>query len=264
MPEGHTIHRLARDHAADLVGKRIIVSSPQGRFSDGAAVVSGRLLKSVEAHGKHLFYVFGGPRVVHVHLGLFGKFRRWLAPAPVPRPTVRMRLEADGVTVDLVGPTACELLDSEARRVLLARLGPDPLRDDDPAPAFAKLRARRGPIGAALLDQSLLAGVGNVYRAEALFVNGIHPLTPASQLSRRELGRLWKTIGEMLRVGVEEKRIVTVDAVRGRRRIRRRDAVYVYRRDSCNRCAGPVSRLICGGRATYACARCQVLRSTLT
>ncbi|MEM6331080.1 MAG: DNA-formamidopyrimidine glycosylase family protein, partial [Planctomycetota bacterium] len=76
MPEGHTIHRLARDHNRDLAGQKLRVSSPQGRFEEGAAQLDGRKLIDVDAHGKHLGYRFTGGHVVHIHLGLYGKFRR--------------------------------------------------------------------------------------------------------------------------------------------------------------------------------------------
>ena len=124
MPEGHNIHHAARQQRPHLKGRELAVSSPQGRF-DAAALVdaSGRArLRRVEAYGKHLFYFFERGRIVHVHLGLFGKFYRRRSPAPPPRATVRMRLEGDAVTVDLVGPTACDVVTRKEMREIVTRL----------------------------------------------------------------------------------------------------------------------------------------------
>ncbi len=81
MPEGHNIHRTAQDHPRDFVGQRVRVSSPQGRFRDGSALLDGRKLIDVWAHGKHLFYNFPAKRMLRVHLGRYGRFRNWPLPA---------------------------------------------------------------------------------------------------------------------------------------------------------------------------------------
>ena len=266
MPEGHTIHRHARDQRKLLQGKVVAVSSPQGRF-ERADTLDGRRLLDVEAWGKHLVYVFEGPepRRVHVHLGLFGKFRRHKTPAPPPRTTCRMRLLSETHALDLTGPTACELMNEAALAMLLARLGPDPLRDDaDRAAALARLKRTRSSIGAALLDQSVLAGVGNVYRAEALHACGIHPDVRAMSLPMAVLERLWDTVVAMLQRGVREGRIVTaVDFAKGekRRRVPRREALVVYARRTCRRCGSPVRRWLVRQRWAYACETCQPLPS---
>ena len=120
MPEGHTIHRAARDHARDLARQTLRVTSPQGRFDVGPRLTRGATLVRVEAYGKHLFYVFERGTTIHVHLGLFGKFYRKKTPAPPPRPTTRMRLEGDAITIDLVGPTACEVIGPKKKASILA------------------------------------------------------------------------------------------------------------------------------------------------
>ena len=92
MPEGHTIHRLADLHGTLLAGKRLAVSSPQGRFVDGAGQVDGQVMVDVTAHGKHLFYRFNNGRWVHVHLGLHGAFRTLPVPPrgkPLPASATR-------------------------------------------------------------------------------------------------------------------------------------------------------------------------------
>ena len=103
---------------------------------------------------------------MHVHLGMAGMFRRFEGPAPRARPTVRLRLAAESVTVDLIGPPTCELITESDRLAILARLGPDPIRDDaDPEVVRAALQKRPDrPIGDALLDQRVIAGAGNIYR----------------------------------------------------------------------------------------------------
>ncbi|MDO9457641.1 DNA-formamidopyrimidine glycosylase family protein, partial [Nocardioides sp.] len=125
MPEGHSIHRLARRHRQLLVGRAVRTSSPQGRFEVGAATIDGQVLASTEAWGKHLFHRYDD-HWLHVHLGLFGRFRDGRGEPPEARGALRLRLVADDAWADLRGPTACELLDDGGRDVLLARLGPDP------------------------------------------------------------------------------------------------------------------------------------------
>lgn len=261
MPEGHTLHRLAKDHRRALRGRSVGVSSPQGRFAEAAARLDGRALLGVEAHGKHLFYDFGAGDIVHVHLGLFGKFFDHPTPAPAPRATVRMRLVGPDRTVDLVGATECALLDPDGRQAILDRLGPDPLRRDaDPEQAWEKLRRRRIPVGQAVMDQTILSGVGNVYRAEVLHVLGVHPLVPANQLSRAQFDELWATLVRWLAQGVKDGVIITVDPVevgKRRSRIAKGEALWVYKQDACRRCGGEVRRWDLAGRWAYACERCQ-------
>jgi endonuclease-8 len=263
MPEGHTIHRIAKDHGALLAGRTLRVSSPQGRFEGDAARVDGRVLTSIEAYGKHLFYHWDSGDVGHVHLGLFGKFRVSKGPdVPPPVGMVRMRLESDIATIDLAGPTECSIGTPDDRAAIITRLGPDPLRRDaKPAKAIDKMATSRQPLGAMLLDQSVLCGVGNVYRAEALFVNGINPNRAGRDTHRVELEALWTTIVAMLRKGVKDNRIITVDpsdldVPRGRA-LRRGEANYVYHRDICLRCGTPIQIVQLAGRACYFCPVCQ-------
>ena len=264
MPEGHTIHRIARDHQKLLRGRPVAVSSPQGRFAD-AALVDGVVLDRIEPYGKHLFYWWANGYVGHVHLGLFGKFRVSLGcDIPDPIGEVRMRLSSDAATIDLAGPTACSIDTSIERDAIVARLGPDPLRRDaQPQRAVDRILTRKQAIGALLLDQTVMCGVGNVYRAEALFVHGIHPSRPGSACDRAELEGLWSTITAMLRQGVKDNRIVTVE--RGEvdlprdRRLRRGEATYVYHRDRCLRCTTPIQTVDLGGRPCYFCPTCQPL-----
>ena len=257
MPEGHTIHRIAGDHSKILRGRIIAVSSPQGRFAADAALVDGVRLRAIEAYGKHLFYYWRNGLVGHVHLGLFGRFRVYPGPGPLDAPTVRMRMEVAKATIDLIGPTECSIGTMEDRDQIVRRLGPDPLRSDaDPDKAYAAIARRVAPIGQLLLEQKVISGLGNVYRAEALFVNGINPRRPGNQITRDEFDRLWATIVGMLERGVAEDRIVTLDReqfdVPGGV-ARRGDTTYVYHRDLCLRCGNPIQIVELGGRACYYC-----------
>lgn len=257
MPEGHTIHRIARDHTRALRGQRLQVSSPQGRFADGAALLDGQELLGIEAWGKHLFYRFPAERYLHIHLGLYGKWWPWTPPAPETHRQVRVRLGGERRGFDLTGPTACEVLDPAGREAIVARLGPDPIRTDaDGGAVVPKLARRRSSIGAAIMDQSVVAGVGNVYRAESLYVHGLHPARPADTIGEEEWAPLWGTLVRMLREGVRSKRIVTVDphdetVTDGRTR-------YVYKQDRCARHPDvEIRRWDLAGRWAYACEVCQ-------
>jgi endonuclease VIII len=253
---------MARDQGRLLAGRLVSVSSPQGRFAADAALVDGVLLKRIEPYGKHLFYWWANGLVGHVHLGLFGKFRVHLGAEPPPAiGIVRMRLSSDAATIDLAGPTACSIGTRDERDSIVARLGPDPLRRDaKPAVAVNRMLRSKQAIGTLLLDQSVMCGVGNVYRAEALFVNGIHPSRAGKQCSPSELEALWSTITSMLRRGVKDNRIITIDRREfhvPRGRTRRGDTTYVYHRDRCLRCGTPIQTVELGGRPCYYCPTCQ-------
>ena len=263
MPEGNTIHRLARIHTRDFGGRRVSVTSPQGRFVNEAKRLDGRRFQRAEAYGKHLFHLWSGGLVVHVHLGMAGWFYRHRGKAPEPRPTVRMRLTTREVVSDLIGPPTCEIMPDFARRELFGRLGPDPLRPDfDPEAARAAMRRRpRRPIGDALLDQRVLAGVGNIYRNEALFLSGIHPLRPSGRVREEEWAILWPTLQKLMRRGVIQSEIRTVAGneppahpLSGRGP---KDSFYVYQQEVCRRCGTPIREFPLSARRMFACPDCQ-------
>lgn len=263
MPEGHTLHRLARELTQLFVSRPVRASSPQGRFGESAALIDGEVVRRVRAHGKHLFIEFASRQVVHIHLGLYGRFTTGRQPAPAPIGALRLRLETDEAYADLRGATACELFNGADVERVLARLGPDPLqRKADPEVVWAKLHRRTTPIGAVLMDQAVLAGVGNVFRAETLFAHGIHPLRPANLVTRDEFDALWLTINIMLRAGARSGRIVTTKPEhRGRRSgpARQEDAHYVYRRTDlpCRLCGTPIRTAELAARNSYWCPTCQ-------
>jgi formamidopyrimidine-DNA glycosylase len=259
MPEGHTIHGLARS-MAELVGHQVAASSPQGRFP--ADTVDGAMVHQVEAYGKHLLLDLSTPaaaavQTVHVHLGMRGK---WLRFSPVTGPAmrqVRLRLARPDVAWDLIAPTTCELLAPSQRQALVERLGPDPLRPDaDAAEAQRRIAAYSGSIGAAVMDQGVIAGVGNVFRAEALHACRIAPTRPAGTLTAEQLQKLWDTLQSMMSQGVEDGRIITVDAP-DRLSLPENESRHVYKRDTCYDCGTPVAVTDLAGRTSYACPRCQ-------
>ncbi len=280
MPEGHTVHRLAQAFQAQFAGKQVDASSPQGRFADGAALLDGRVLLFAEAQGKQMFLRFSDDHWLRVHLGLYGMWRFAGAGLegigrrrgkkaeegtfpPEPRGAVRLRLLAGTHVADLSGPTACEVISTPEKYVAMARLGEDPLRDDaDPAKAFAKLHASRTALALLLMRQDIVAGIGNIYRAEMLFRARLEPHMPGRALAEPVWRAMWDDLAALMRDGVKTGRIVTTDA-RDRDRPkgapRRGDATYVAHRAGlpCHVCGKPVLVEMLGGRKLYWCATCQ-------
>jgi len=298
VPEGHTIHRLARDHVNAFGSRRLSVTSPQGRFAPGAARLDGAEMTGAQAHGKHLFLGFAdhearhavdrrpADRWLHVHLGLYGSWTFGSGEPPEPRGAVRVRFATrpedgdpgdpgdptyptgDGDTrpprwADLRGPTACEVLTRDDVAAIRARLGPDPLRRDaDHAAAGDRVRRSRVAVGALLMQQGVVAGVGNVYRAEALFRGRIDPWLPGRDLDPQRWDLLWADLVLLLRDGVRRGRIVTTHpADRSRRSgtVHREDAYYVYKRTGlpCRICGTPVLSEPMAARTLYRCPVCQ-------
>ena len=263
MPEGHTLHRLARLHQRRYAESSVRVSSPQGRFAD-AALLDGVVFRRASAWGKHLFHHYEGGGIVHVHLGLYGTFREHRTPMPEPRGQVRMRIVGTDHGTDLRGPTACEVIDEAQVSTILARLGPDPLRSDaDPGPAWTRISMSRKAIGALLMDQSVLAGVGNVYRSELLFRHGIDPYRPGREIDEAEFGAAWSDLVELMKVGVRRGRIIVVRPEHDHGAPAygpKRPRTYVYRRtgEPCRLCGTPIRTAEMEGRNLFWCPVCQV------
>ncbi len=343
MPEGHTVHRLARTFA-DLFGNQALaVTSPQGRFTAGASVIDGHTLVASEAWGKQLFLGFAPPylsscaegaqrpqsqdlpaptRWLRVHLGLYGAWtfatdgtaavvhaigaprRRigerettlpdtphasaedWTPPAP--RGAVRVRLASPHAVADLTGPTACEVITPAEKAAVEARLGPDPIRPDGGRASLdaaredfvARVRRSRVTVGQQLMDQAVIAGVGNIYRAEALFRAGLDPLRPGRDVDAGTLRAIWDDLVALMHDGAAHGAIVTTrpedrgsdpaaDAPDRRRTRQNTDgtpgavpsdqAFYVYHRDGlpCRACGAPVLVKELAGRTLYWCPACQ-------
>ncbi len=250
MAEGDTIHRLAHRLEAAFTGQELAASAinPRGR---AAAVerLDGRRLESVEARGKHLLLHFG-PLVLHSHLGMSGGWHLY----PLGATWRRSRSAAwallrgrEREAVQFGGPTLRVLSAARVRSdPQLAALGPDLLAPDfDGAAVAAALRVDpTRTIGDALLDQRLLAGVGNIFKSEACFAARVDPWRPAGDLSAGELEAVLGAAREQM-----------LDAVASGRK---GFAVY-RRRGPCARCGGPVTSRGQGdaNRTTYWCRNCQ-------
>ena len=304
MPEGHSVHRLARQFGDVFAGERLAVSSPQGRFAQGAALLDGHTVTGAAAQGKHLFLDFEHGLVLHVHLGLYGAwdfggdatFRgassigaprkvgerevydepvddereaAALAPAyagpPAPVGAVRVRLASGHGWADLRGATTCEAITEEEAEAVRARLGPDPLRNlpGDRDSFVTGMLARRAPVGALLMDQKLIAGVGNVYRAELLFRQRLDPWLPGTALAADAARLLWDDTVAMMSDGVRDGRIITTPprcwGEAGGGLPAPGDAHFVYRRQDleCRDCGTPVALTELGARKLYWCPACQ-------
>lgn len=267
MPEGHTLYRLALDLTRAFGGRLVRASSPQGRFAADAAVIDNTLVIGAESGGKHLFVEFAGDRFVHVHLGLIGKWDVRPGPAPEPVGAVRLRLENETAYADLRGAILCDLVGRERRDEVIERLGPDPLRADaDPERAWLRIHRSDRAIGDLVMDQEVLAGVGNVYRAEILFRHRIDPLRPGRTLRRSQWQGMWDDLVALLAEGVRTGRIDTVrpeHTPEAMGRAARKDdhggEVYVYRRTGqpCHVCGTTIRTKDLKGRNLFWCPRCQ-------
>ncbi|MFW6639431.1 Fpg/Nei family DNA glycosylase [Nocardiopsis algeriensis] len=291
MPEGHTLHRLAAHFDKTFGGGAVRASSPQGRFAEGAARIDGRVLTEGEAHGKHLFLGFDSGEWMRVHLGLYGAWtfgdadgeRHLGAPRaegaerlglvrddegfavpPAPVGAVRARLVNSSGWADLRGPSACEVITEEEKRAVHARLGPDPLRaDTDPERAWRTVSRSRTSIAALLMRQDVVAGVGNIYRAESLFRAGLDPSKPGRELAREQWDVLWDDLSGLLRDGVRDGYIITTRPEHRPdpdvRPVPRPDTLYVCYRtgEPCRVCGSPIASRELAGRVLYWCPGCQ-------
>jgi endonuclease VIII len=263
VPEGHTIHRLASLQRKLFAGHQVEVTSPQGRFSEGAAQLNGHVLRTSEAIGKHLLQYYRGAPTLHIHLGLFGNVTTGLGEPPEPRGALRLRIVGNDAWMDLRGPTACELMDPPQIAMLLARLGPDPLRPDaDPMRAWLRISRSKTSIAELLMDQRAIAGVGNVYRAELLYRHLVDPFLPGVNLPGEVWQGMWADLVALMRAGVRTGRIETVrpeDRPRVRGPLRRDEAGYVYRRQGlpCRVCGTEIRTEVVAGRNLFWCPYCQ-------
>lgn len=291
MPEGHTVHRVARLFHSVFVGRVIHASSPQGRFADGAALIDRQVVDDAWAVGKQFFASIGGDWVLRVHLGIYGAWtihgvddaeslgaprkslreeglRTVQAEAFPPDPVgqVRLRVMTEEVVADLRGPTACELLTHDEASEVMESLGPDPLVGSGPKnrKRFIELMsATSQPIGAALMNQKLVSGIGNVYRAEILFRHRLDPHQPSRHISSDVLGDVWDDWTVLLKKGIKTGVMVTRDDLSpagARRALRDRQLRhYVYKREGqpCLVCGNEVVVEEMLSRKLYYCPNCQ-------
>jgi len=347
VPEGHSVHRIARQFARNFVGHPVAVSSPQGRFADGAAMLDGKTMTSARAVGKQMFLEFDGVLWLRVHLGIYGAWdfagdittdatirsaagrmgqttmrgtvvatdtlgeqsegspdedahgdaalddadgedsvRSIGAPRrarlrmaeqekaseletfpPDPVGAVRVRLLTEAAVADLRGPTACEVLDAEQVAAVIARLGPDPLLDDSTEAEERFVTAvtkKRTPIGLLLMDQSVVSGIGNVYRAEMLFRARLDPHRPGTSVTTDEARALWRDWAYLLDLGVRTGQMLTMDGLSdadlAKAMASRADRHWVYKREGlpCRVCGTNIVLEEMGARKLYWCPKDQV------
>ncbi|MEX0158561.1 MULTISPECIES: Fpg/Nei family DNA glycosylase [unclassified Microbacterium] len=331
MPEGHSVHRIARQFDRNFVGKPMLASSPQGRFAEGAAVLNGREAISVQAVGKQMFLEAEGDVWLRVHLGLYGAWdfagdilvdptiasangrmgqtnqrgtvvdeeilddagENSLASIGAPRRTrvhvrmseqtkgladeglewpppvvgqVRLRLMTDITAADLRGPTACVLQTPEEMLASVAKLGPDPLVGDpvqNEERFVAAVRKKQTVIALLLMDQAVVSGIGNVYRAEMLFRQRLNPHTPGREVPEDVVRALWHDWVRLLAVGVETGQMMTMDDLSPdsyrAAMASRDDRHWVYHRAGlpCRICGTEIALEEIGARKLYWCPRCQ-------
>lgn len=334
MPEGHSVHRIARQFDRNFVGRTVSASSPQGRFVEGASVIDGRTATSVRAVGKQMFLEFDDQLWLRVHLGMYGAWdfageiliddtiaaangrmgqtnqrgtdlgavfdgavfdragENSLASIGAPRRArghvrmseqttgladddewpppvvgqVRLRLMTDVTNADLRGPTACELQTPDEMLATVERLGPDPLVGDPEVGEerfVAVVRRKPTPIGLLLMDQAVVSGIGNVYRAEMLFRAQLDPHTPGRDVTEETVRGLWRDWVRLLAIGVETGQMMTMDGLDSdayrRAMASRDDRHWVYHRAGlpCRVCGTSIVLEEMGARKLYWCPSCQ-------
>ena len=272
MPEGDSIFRVARMLHDALAGQRVVrftSALPALTRIDEDRPLAGRTIDSVSARGKHLLMTFSGDLVLHTHLRMNGAWHLYRLGERWRRPFRDMRIVVATIDSEAVGfntPVA-EFLNARqlARHEGLRQLGPDPL---DPAfdAQLAVERAAAHPHEAIcdlLLNQRVVAGIGNVLKSEALFVARVYPFTRTEALSCASLHRVMSAAREVIRMSVIEASAVgTVGG--GRRTLRSLDPrvrVWVYGRGGkpCRQCGASIASRKTGldARITYWCPRCQ-------
>lgn len=275
MPEGDTIFRAARTLHRYLAGKAVTrfesVLPALTRVAEDAPIV-GRSIESVASRGKNLLIGFSGDLVLRTHMRMNGSWHIYPADAPWRRSARDMRVlvgTSDAVAVGFGIPVAEFLTRRDlARHASLRSLGPDLL-----APAFdgdeavRRIRAHGAqPIADVLLDQRVVAGIGNVFKSEILFGAGIDPFTPAAALSDVQLQRVLDVALRQLRANVMSA-AQTLSVAVGRRTTRSldpREKLWVYGRRGkpCRRCGTRIESRATGenARRTFWCPRCQAAR----
>ncbi|WP_303324388.1 Fpg/Nei family DNA glycosylase [Actinomyces radicidentis] len=228
--------------------------------------------RRVGERGEHALSHGGGSALSGLAGGDGGDGGDGAAPAPTPgeweppepRGAVRLRLESEHGVADLTGPAACELLDADGVAAVRRRLGPDPLRGDGDREVFvAAVRRRRKAVGELLMDQSVLAGVGNIYRAETLFRTGISPFRAGNRVSEERLRAVWDDLVPLMEYGVATGFITTVDLDDVPEPLPDGDQEagrwYTYHRTDrpCLRCGTPIREKEVAGRRLFWCPSCQ-------
>jgi endonuclease VIII len=265
MPEGHTVHRIANDFNRLFAGGPLKVTSPQGRFNESAKLVNGIALTEARAIGKQMFLRFENDLTIRIHLGIYGKWNYHESTTgefPEPVGQVRARFSNALAAADLRGPTFCEVITAEEVLAVERRLGPDPLnpnpKNRESDRFIDRVLASKTPIGLQLMNQDVIAGIGNVYRAEILFRAGINPHTAGERLTREQLQAIWDDSVKLLNVGVAKGVMITRDELL-KKNPKKADRNFVYKREGepCRVCGANVVIELAAARKLYWCPGCQ-------
>jgi formamidopyrimidine-DNA glycosylase len=279
MPELPEVETIRRQLAPLVEGRRLLaVEVLDPRWSQPLApaelerALTGRRVLALRRRGKYLLWELDGDVHLVQHLRMTGSILADPDPEP-PHTRVRMRLGARpgsgsrrGIRLAIADPrrfgTGELLLGAPAlEQFLAARLGVEPFEAEFTGERLRRLaRGRRAPIKAFLLDQRMVAGVGNIYADEALYRAGIHPLRPAGALKRGQHERLRDTVREALAAGIDAKGASIddfrhVDGVRGS--FQDRFLVHLRAGEQCDVCGSEIVKMVVAGRATYVCETCQ-------
>ena len=262
MPEGHTLHRLARLHQRRFAGAPVLVSSPQGRFFEGASAVNGRILEKAEAWGNICSTTTKLVGSCTSTSGCTGSSPS-ADPMALPVGQVRMRMVGAEFGTDLRGPTACEVIDAPESPTSWPGWGRTrSARTPTPVMAWNRIRKSNTPIGALLMDQAVIAGIGNVYRTELLFRHGIDPYRPGTHIDEAEFDAMWTDLVELMKVGFRRGKIIVVrpeDDHGLPAYAPDRPRTYVYRRagEPCRVCGTSIRTADLEGRNLFWCPTCQ-------
>jgi endonuclease-8 len=259
MPEGDMVWRTARQLNMALAGRRLTVTDFRvPRYA--AADLTGRTVSETQSRGKHLLTRVDGGLTIHTHLRMDGSWRIRPATAGVPRDH-RVRLVLGNAEWQAIGRQlgVVEILATPNENRVVGHLGPDLLGPDwDADEAVRRLRSAPGrPIGEALLDQRNLAGIGNLYKAEALFLRGIDPWRPAGDIADLT------ALVELARRLLDANKDRTDQATTGNLAPGQQTWVYGRAGRPCRRCGTPVRRISPGTggpeeeRVTFWCPHCQ-------
>lgn len=277
MAEGHAVHGMAR-RLRQLVGQPVRSRSPNGQLD--ADLFDERVVADAQAVGKHLLVsAVDVPLTVHLHLAMDGgvsvrRHQRGLdgdypRTEPPVHGNVAWRLLSTTHLAEVTDPAVCELLDEDGVLALRARLGPDPLRHDaEPEVARRRIQNSRRPIGALLIDQKVIAGIGNVYRAELLHRARLDPFMPGRDVGDETFEAIWQDAVDLMTIGLGAGWIVTdprqVAAVREALargetvpRGPKRYAVYGRAGKPCGVCGTTVRAERMGLQRLFWCPACQ-------
>lgn len=265
MPEGDSIHNLAARLSRRILGKEVRAFEAHTVSADAAASLTGRTIVAIDARGKNLLIRFDDGRALHIHLRMLGRvrFERPRSTFYEPRVTrPQMRLEVEG-GIAIVGARIPVLrllkAGAEDRAPDIVRLGPDlldPNHDEDEAVRRLSSLGRM-PIGEAVLVQRAVAGIGNIYKSETLFLEKTNPTVPAVKVGEERLRKIVRRASALMRANLSDRpgpRVIRPAMASGR--------FYVYGRKGkpCFVCATPIERIRQGaeaGRSTYYCPSCQ-------